>query len=298
MLMSTQATRYAHALLKAKANGSTHARLSQDGELSWDDAYEVARCILNSRIASGETPVGRRIGFTSAHSVTPDLASELATETVETVETVETTETSATPAIYWSTLFDSTVDYALDNVGLHTLKRSQQPRIETQLIFKLGRTPAADATLEELADCLEWMAHGMEVVDSPFKDWAFEATDAVAAFGLHRKLIIGEPRMLSRQGRHNLAQVLSYASLSLSKNIAGTSGIAGAGRGSNALGSPLHALMHLHQQLQTQPGFTPLQAGEIIATGSWIKAQAVRRGEVWSSAFAQINLEGMHLSLS
>jgi 2-keto-4-pentenoate hydratase len=286
MLMSTQATRYAHALLKAKANGSTHARLSQDGELTWDDAYEVARCILNSRIASGETPVGRRIGFTSAHAMASDVTSE------------SNAEAAAAPAIYWSTLFDSTVDYALDNVGLHTLKRSQEPRIETQLIFKLGRTPAADATLDELADCLEWMAHGMEVVDSPFKDWAFEATDAVAAFGLHRKLIIGEPRMLSRQGRHNLAQVLSYASLSLSKNIAGTSGIAGAGRGSNALGSPLHALMHLHQQLQTQPGFTPLQAGEIIATGSWIKAQPVRRGEVWSSAFAQINLEGMHLSLS
>jgi 2-keto-4-pentenoate hydratase len=59
--------------------------------------------------------------------------------------------------------------------------------------------------------------------------------------------------------------------------------------------------MHgLHRQLQSQQhsGFAPLQAGEIIATGGWTDAMPVKRGEVWVSAFAQLNLPGLNLSFS
>ena len=39
-------------------------------------------------------------------------------------------------------------------------------------------------------------------------------------------------------------------------------------------------------------------AGEIVATGSWTDALPVKRGEVWASAFAQLNLPGLSLSFS
>jgi 2-keto-4-pentenoate hydratase len=54
----------------------------------------------------------------------------------------------------------------------------------------------------------------------------------------------------------------------------------------------------LHQQLQQQSDFKPLQAGEIIATGSWTKPQPVKRGEVWSSAFGQLNVPGLSVSFN
>ncbi len=280
MLMTTKANRYAHALLKARTGGTLHPRLTDEDKLSLEDAYDIARSLINIRTAQGETPVGRRIGFSN--------------------DRVRTRygKTEAIAGPIWSTLFDSSVEYAMDNQALHSLAKAQQPRIEPHLVFKLARTPAPDATLLELADCLEWMAHGLEVVVSPYKGWEFDAPDAVAAFGLNRKLIVGEPRMLSRHGRHHLPEVLAAVTLSLSKMTADDSVLAGAGHGRELMGSPLHALHAVHRQLQQQPGFAPLQAGEIVATGSWTDALPVKRGEVWASAFAQLNLPGLSLSFS
>ncbi len=282
MLMTTMANRYAHALIKARAGGTLHPLLTDGGKLTRDDAYDIAHSLLTIRIAHGETPVGRRIGFSNDR----------------VRARYGKTETLSEPI--WGTLFDSSVEYAMDNQALHSLAKAQQPRIEPHLVFKLARTPAADATMLELADCLEWMAHGLEVVVSPYKGWEFDAPDAIAAFGLNRKLIVGEPRMLSRHGRHQLSEVLAAATLSLSKVTVGDSVLAGAGTGRELMGSPLHAMHALHRQLQSQQtsGFAPLQAGEIIATGGWTDAMPVRRGEVWVSAFAQLNLPGLTLSFS
>ena len=280
MLMSTKANRYAHSLLKARTAGTLHPLLTDDGKLTPDDAYDVARSLLNIRIAHGETPVGRKIVF-SNHKIQPLYGK---------------TELIAAPI--WTSLFDSTVEFAMDNAATYKLAKVQQPRIEPHIVFKLARTPAPDATLEDLADSLEWMAHGIEVASSPFRDWEFDAADAVAAFGLHRHLIVGEPRMLSRQGRHALPEVLAAGSLSLSKSQADSSQLCAAGFGSDLGGSPLHALHWLHRQLQQQPGFTPLQAGEIVATGSWTDPQPVKRGEVWSTAFGQLSVPGLAVSFA
>lgn len=280
MLMSTMANRYAHALLKARSGGTLHPLLTAETELTQDDAYDIARCVLNIRIANGETPVGRKIAFSNRR--------------------LQARYGRSGPIVapLWTTLYDSTVEYAMDNVATHSLTKAAQPRLEPQLVFKLGRTPAATASVEELAESLEWMAHGFEIAVSPFRQWEFDAADAIAAFGLHRKLIVGEPRMLSRQGRRTLPEVLGGASLSVSRLVAGTSGICAAGFGSDLMDSPLHALHALHRQLQEQTGFSPLRAGEIIATGSWTEPLPVKRGEVYVSAFAQLNLPGLRLAFT
>ncbi len=280
MLMSTKANRYAHALMKARTGGQLHPLLTDDGKLTRDDAYDIARSLLNIRIANGETPVGRKIAF-SSHKIRAMYG-----------------KTEPIDEPIWTTLFDNSVEFALDNAAVHSLTKAQQPRIEPHIVFKLARTPSPQATLEEIADCLEWMAHGIDIAVSPFRGWEFDAVDAVAAFGLHRQLIVGEPRMLSRQGRHHLPEVLAAGSLSLSKTLKDGSQLCAAGFGQDLGGSPLHALLWLHTQLQQQNGFTPLQAGEIIATGSWTNPQPVQRGEVWSTAFGQLNVPGLTVSFS
>lgn len=277
MLMSTQASRLAHALIKARMSGTLMPLLSADGKLSVDDAYDVALSIVKIRTAQGENPIGRKIGFSNQ-------------------KLWNVYGKGSLNAPIWSTIYDSTVQYAMDNVAIHNLSKSQQPRIEPQLVFKLARTPEADIDLEGLSDCLEWIAHGFEVVASPFRHWEFEAADAVAAFGLHRALIVGEPRMISRQSRRNLPEVLASASMSLSRSVAGNSSLCAAGFGRDVQGSPLHALLALHQQLQQQPDAPGLQAGEIVSTGSWTNALPVKRGEIWSSAFSQLNLGGLTVS--
>ena len=296
MLMSSKWNRFAHLLLKARAKGVLLAPLSAAESLTLDAAYEIAKCILDTRIAQGETPVGRKIGFRAPKRQSTGDSVAALSGPISAATSTPISTTSSTPV--WAPLFDSTVHYATDNFALHSLMKAQQPCITPELVFKLRRTPDPDCTIEELADALEWIAHGFEITVSPFPDWQFEAADAVAAFGLHRALIIGEPRMLSTHTRRNLGEVLACASVSLSRSDQGSTVLCAAGFGSDAVDSPLHALWHLHQHLLQQSRFQPLQAGELITTGSWTHAQPVKRGEIWSSAFSQISLQGLNLSLS
>lgn len=274
MLMSAQTSRYAHKMLAARANAQQVPRLSEDPALSLPDAYDIAKNILDIRIAQGEVPVGRKIGFTNRASW-PSLG--------------------ATQAM-WAPVFDTTVRYTEDNHGLQSLTGAMQPRIEPEIIFKLGKTPPAGASLETVAQCIEWVAHGFEIVVCPFADWEFNAVDAVAAFGLHGSLIIGEPKLLSPASRRNLADMLASSSTSLTCRHEASYTLVAAGFGSNVLDSPVHALWQLHRLLQTQRQFAPLAEGEIIATGSWTNAYPINAGQTWSTAFSGISLPGLTVS--
>lgn len=274
MLMSTQANRYAHQLLEARATTHLLAPLTGSDALTLDDAYEVSRRILDIRIAQGEVPIGRKIGFTN-RTIWPKYG---------VVESIR--------APIWGWMFDSTVRYARDNHGIQSLAGALQPRIEPEIVFRLGKTPTPGMSVEALSGCIEWMAHGLEIVISPFPDWKFEAADAIAAFGLHGTLIVGAPLPLSAVSRRTLADVLADASVSLSCDDT----LQAAGFGSDVLDSPVHALWHLHQLLQSQPQFAPLRAGEIITTGTWTDAYPVAPGQTWATAFSGAALPGLTLS--
>lgn len=270
MLMSTQANRFAHRLLDARAQAQLIPPLSSEAPLTLADSYDIVKSIINIRTAQGETLVGRKIGFTNR----------------------KIWSRYGVNAPIWTPMFDETVRFTDDNRGLQSLQGATQPRIGPELVFKLGRTPAPDATIEELAECIEWMAHAFEIVICPFPEWKFEMADSIAAFGLHGSLIVGEPRMLSSATRRNLGEVLACASLSLSCGDE----LRSAGFGSDVLGSPIYALGHLHQLLSTQAQFSPLTAGEIITTGTWTDVCPIKPGETWTSAFSGISLPGLTVS--
>lgn len=272
--MSSLANRYAHLLLDARAKSRLIAPLSSHASLSLSDAYDIAHSISAARIAQGETIIGRRIGF-----IDRKLGSER-----------DASVTNGT--LIWAPLFDATVRTLHRNQGMQSLAGALQPRLEATVVFRLGRTPAADADLDALADCIEWMAHGLEIVMCPYPDWKCTAADAIAAFGLHGALLLGETHILSSASRRNLALMLSNASVSLS--CGGCLRVAG--YGVDVLGSPVDALLQLHQQLQTQPQSTPLQAGEIIATGAWAAAIPIEAGQTWSTAFSAVDLAGLCVS--
>lgn len=278
MLMSTQANRYAHQLLDARASGAILPRLSADTALSLADGYDIAKRILDIRIAQGDQPIGRKIGFTNRQVWSKFSA------------------VGPISAPIWAPMYDTTVRFTQDNRAVQSLTGAVQPRLEPEIVFKLGKAPTKNATLAELAGCIEWMAHGFEIVVCPFAEWKFEPVDAIAAFGLHGSMIIGEPHMLSAASRRNLAEVLTSASVSLSCNDGTGSVMRGAGFGSDVLDSPIHAVMHLHKLLQTQPQFAPLTAGEVITTGTWTEAFPIAAGETWTTAFSGVSLPGLTVS--
>jgi 2-keto-4-pentenoate hydratase len=278
MLMSSQASRYAHVLLDARAESRLLPLLSAEEPLSIPDAYQIADRIAAIRTAQGEIHVGRKIGFTinkdwDRYGVTDDLLAPI-----------------------WAPLFDTTVRYAEDNHGIQSLRGALQPRIEPEIIFKLSAAPPPNATPDDIADCIEWMAHGFEIVSCPFADWEFTVADVIAAFGLHGTLIIGEPHVLSSATRRNLAMLLTSSSVSLSCSTDRHAILRAAGFCDDLLDSPLHALLQLHRLLQSQPDAPQLQAGEIITTGTWTDAYPIQAGQTWTTAFSGIALQGLSVA--
>ncbi|MDB5797209.1 MAG: mhpD [Paucimonas sp.] len=278
MRVASLASRLAHQLLDARAASRLIPPLTCDTPLSVAQGYDIARHILDARTAQGETLVGRKIGFTN-RTIWPKYG-----------------EKEPIQAPIWAPVFDTTIRYAHDNAGLQSLAGALQPRIEPEVAFKLGRAPAPGASLEEVADCIEWMAHAFEIVVCPFPGWKFEAADSIAAFGLHGVLVVGDPEPLPPASRRKLAGVLATGSVSLTCSKKGDFALRAAGFGSDVLDSPVHALWHLHQLLQTQPQFPPLAAGEIISTGTWTDAYPVEPGQTWTSAFSGVLLPGLTLS--
>lgn len=280
MLMQAQARRFAHQLLRSREQGKLIAPLSSDGQLTVADGYDIAKCVLDDRIARGEQPVGRKIGFTNRE------------------RWPQFSRRAAITAPIWAMMYDTTVHYLSDNHGVLPLAGMLQPRVEPQIVFGLRAAPARQVDLAGIAECIEWMAPALEVMACPFPDWQFDVVDAVAAFGLHGALLVGERRSLSMQTRHNLAELLVLSSVSLSLSSGDQSGICAAGFGDDVLDSPVHALLQLHALLQAQPRFPPLAAGEIIATGAWTQPQAIRPGEIWSSAYSGVALPGLSVSFT
>ena len=256
MLSPTQADFYADQLLSVRATGLQCAPFPSGAQISLDDAYQIARLIEAKRIKDGEQLIGRKIAFAN-HSLLKKHGRHV-----------------PVGGLIWTPLFAGTVRYMDQTFGVQSLDGAMQPRLAPEIVFKLGSTPDPDAGLDELSDCLEWMAHALEIVVCPFPDWQFETADAIAAFGMHGALLIGEPHQLSSTARHNLGSILANTSVSLSCD----STLLSAGFGSDVLESPLHALWHLQQLLKHQPGSTTLQAGEIISTGTWTDLPSIHAG--------------------
>lgn len=276
MLLSNQINRFAHQLLNARARRRLIAPISSAQALSANEAYEIAKRIHDIRIAEGEVTVGRKIGFVN-QTIWPKGA-----------------HIPLVHAPIWTTLFDRSIIYAENDAATLSLKNLLQPRIGPEIVFQLREAPRADCTMYELADCIEWMAHGIEITTCPFPQWQFSTADAIIAFGLHGALIIGEPRTVSSISKQHLSTMMVGVSVSLSCDEV----LRTAGFGSDILNSPLHALWHLHQMLTHQTLFPPLQAGEIITTGSWTEALDVAPGQLWQTAFGGIAMDGLVLSLT
>jgi 2-oxo-3-hexenedioate decarboxylase len=54
---------------------------------------------------------------------------------------------------------------------------------------------------------------------------------------------------------------------------------------------------HLVHLLQSQQQFAPLQAGELVTTGTLTSALPIRAGETWTTELTGIELPGLELHL-
>jgi 2-oxo-3-hexenedioate decarboxylase len=238
-------------------------------DFSVADGYAVLDDIETRRRAQGWRSVGRKIGFTN-RTIWPRYG------------------------VYqpmWAHLWTRTVHFAQDGKASLPLQSFVQPRIEPEVVFKLKGPVPLTSDPDAVLASVEWMAPGFEIVQSHFPNWKFSAADCAAAFGLHGALVIGTPVAVTDSNRAALAAALPAFEVTLSRGDA----VIDRGVGSNVLDSPALALAHLARLLADQPQAPKLAAGEIVTTGTITDAWPVAAGEIWSSDYGALGLDGLTL---
>lgn len=240
---------------------------SQRSRMGLADAYRVTPLLRAAFEARGEKITGRKIGFTNrdmwkAHSV---------------------------QAPIWGYCTDRTT-YELEDISVQSVKNFTEPRIEPEIIFGLKKAPLASMDQSALSDCIDWISLGYEVVQSIYPGWKFSASDTVVANALHGTLLVGRrhpfaPRKAAWQ--HELATF--RADLYCNGELSQTGG------GACVLDSPLLALQHLVNLLANDSHNPPLQAGEIISTGTLTLAMPVNPGQTWTTKLSGIALQNITL---
>lgn len=139
--------------------------------------------------------------------------------------------------------------------------------------------------------CIDWIAHGIEIVQSHFPGWKFQAADTITDCALHGTLLVGEPQSVERLGA-DLVSRLERFTIALSCE----GDVRERGHGANVLGSPLAAAAHLISVLAKQPKAKALEAGELVTTGTLTRALPIRAGETWSTVLDGIALSGISVA--
>lgn len=250
-------TAHAEALLSARAG----ARLvplpsSVDPGLSLAEAYVVADEIRRLRIAWGGMPRGYKIGFTNRGIW----------------------DRYGVHAPIWAPIWDSTVE-SLDDRGeaVVSLAPFVQPRLEPEVMFGFAAAPRAGMSERELIACIEWVAHGYEIVHTHFEGWRFQAADTVADFGLHGRLFVGRRVPIDRFA--DPAAELARLTVTLTCDGRDVE----TGRADIVLDGPLAALRLWVDAMAEQPQQWPIRAGDIVSTGTITDAAPMLPGQRWQT---------------
>ena len=144
---------------------------------------------------------------------------------------------------------------------------------------------------EALTGCLEWVAHGFEIVHTHFDDWRFAAPDTVADFALHGRLMIGPRVPIGRfaDPRRELAELR----ITLTRN--GTT--VDQGQGSNVLDGPLDALRVWVDAMAAQVPRWTIEAGHVVTTGTLTDAWPMTAGDRWRTVLSEPRLPGLALDV-
>ncbi|MEW6670699.1 MAG: 4-oxalocrotonate decarboxylase [Thermodesulfobacteriota bacterium] len=235
-----------------------------------DSGYRIGRYLHAKLIKQGYQPAGRKIGFTNR-----DTWKEFDLQTP-----------------IWAYIYDRTVQFAEENSAEVSLSAMVAPRLEPELVFKINKSlKKPPRRPRELLRAVEWMAMGFEIVDCHYPDWKFTAADAVADFGVHALLVVGNPAPIDPADTGLLEEQLHTFQVILKKEDRAFA----EGTGANALGSPLLALSHLCELLSLQEWAEPVQAGELITTGTLTRLPYIFSGEKWKMETNGVALSGLEL---
>jgi 2-oxo-3-hexenedioate decarboxylase len=236
-----------------------------------DQAYRVTATVRQMREARGEMPVGRKIGFTN--------------------RTIWAEYNVDRPV--WGYMYDSTVYHLAEIDDTFSIVSFAEPRIEPEIVFRLASAPAPGMDERALLGCIDWVAHGFEIVQSIFPGWKFSVPDTVAGLGLHGALLIGPHHPIAERAE-DWSRTLSSFEIELLKDGA----VVDHGHSSNVLGGPLSALRHLVGILACDQFNPSLNAGELVTTGTLTRAFPVSAGATWRTELTGVALDSIRVRVT
>jgi 2-oxo-3-hexenedioate decarboxylase len=259
----------------AAASVGTAARPADAGgadlaDAAIDAALQVQARINALRLARGEIPLGYKIGFTN--------------RTIWPLYGVHHP--------IWGPVWSTTVTRLDGSSARLAASRWIEPRLEPQIVIGLRASPevAAAGDNARLIGCIDWVAHGFEIVQSVYPGWKFDAAQAIAAQALHGALLIGPRVPVAALGP---APDVALATLRLS--LSDGDRLVAEGVGSNVLDGPVQALGHLVAELGRRG--ERLAAGAIITTGTLTDAQPLAAGQRWRTRIEGVPLQGLRLEV-
>lgn len=242
------------------------------GGMATASAYAVAERLRQMRLARGEKPVGWKIGFTNRGIW----------------------ERYGVYEPMWAPVWDTTTELLPGAECRLSLAGLSQPRLEPEVVFGLARTPSPGMTLDELCRCVDWVAHGFEVVHTHYEGWRFTAPDTAADFALHGRLRVG-PRVPLREwegGGENLAADLA----ALQVELLCDGEVKDRGQGAIVLDGPLHALKAMVDAMARTTPHWSIQAGDVVTTGTLTDAWPLVPGQRWQTRLSNPRLPHPRLS--
>lgn len=224
--MTTSTAPLAVRLHDAQRNAEATPQLPEG--ISIDEAYAIQHAVLDQRFAAGEVLVGTKLGFTSRAKMVQMGVSDIIVGQLTDAMRVE-------------------------DGGEVRLSTLVHPRVEPEIVFRLGRDVDPADPLSDIVSAVDAVAPAVEVIDSRYRDFKFNLADVIAdntsggLFAIGGWLPVGDVA--------NRAVRLSVNGKDV--QFGSTAAI---------LGHPLRALRQL-VGIAAEQGF-PLRAGHVILAGA------------------------------
>lgn len=261
----------AERMLDAQARAATVA-LPSEAQPGFDEAgaFAVATRMRERRIAAGCRPRGWKIGFTN-RSLWPRYN---------------------VFAPIWANVWEHTLTLLDAPAISDTLAGLCQPRIEPEIVFGLRAVPEPGMDDAALARCVEWVAHGFEIVHTHFAGWRFTLADCMVDDALHGRLYVG-PRVPASRFAD-----LAGETRALHVELLRDGEVVDRGDGSAVLDGPVDALRQWIDAMAASPAPWPVHAGDVVTTGTITDARPLQHGQRWASALSHPLLPGLHLHIA
>lgn len=260
-------------LMSARSSGRMVEPLSARPGFDLDAGYAIEARLKQLWEATGHRSVGRKVGY--------------ANKAMWRVFKLET--------LVWGHMYDDTVRYAENNSAILAIANPRSLKIEPEVVFGLKQPitePGLDATAA--LGAVDWIALGFEIIDCPYPGWKFQPSDLVASFGLHAALVVGEKLSVTSEAIPKLAEQLAGFRLRIMKD----GKLAEEGSGKNSLKSPALCLAELGAAVARRFPGEPLEAGEIISSGTLTGGHLATRGDHWAAEVEGIDLPRLDLRLT